>query len=156
MLLGTRLQQLRKEHGLSRVELGAMLEWHEKSIASIENSRYNLKTSKLDALAKLYNMTPDEILEGVENRGAITDDTTNRWVEVPTKTLPKKKLQCAKPIFQIKPDIIEPVTVAPQDDTALRVDLRRANMLLEQALAGMTSLSAIRAHLRVTQEWGDA
>ena len=163
MLLGTRLLQLRQERGLSRYELGTMLEWHEKSIASIENNRYGLKKSKLEALAKLYNMTPNEILEGVENRGAIRDDTTNKWVNVPTKTLPATRVRVhAKPVDRVTPKLTKTPEkkltpeAQPQDDTVVRQDLRRANMLLEQALGGTTSLSAIRAHLRVTQEWGDA
>jgi transcriptional regulator with XRE-family HTH domain len=165
MKIGDRLLSLRKKHKLSRVELGTMLGWHEKSIASIENNRYGLKASKLDALAKLYNMTPTEILDGVENRAAIRDDTTNKWVCAPTKTLSvtKKRVQVKPsgkanlsnvkiPKLEVAP-APEPIT---QLDTVLREDLRRANMLLEQALGGTTSLSAIRAHLRVTQEWGDA
>ena len=65
MTLGQRLQKARKESGLSQEELAEQLGVSRQAVSKWENGVSDPSTSNLIALAKLYGLSAEELLEGL-------------------------------------------------------------------------------------------
>ena len=62
-----RLQQLRKEKGMSQEELAERLGVSRQAVSKWESSTSDPSTSNLLALAKLYGISAEELLHCVES-----------------------------------------------------------------------------------------
>ena len=61
-LLGTRIKELRKEFGLSQVELAAQMEVTKQTISNWENENIQPSIDMLVGLANVFNVTTDYLL----------------------------------------------------------------------------------------------
>ena len=61
-MLGTRIKELRKEFGLSQVELAAQMEVTKQTISNWENENIQPSIDMLVALANVFNVTTDYLL----------------------------------------------------------------------------------------------
>lgn len=60
--LGGRIEQLRKEHGLSQEELSNAIRINRVSLSKIENNERKITVTELQSLSKIFNISVDEIL----------------------------------------------------------------------------------------------
>jgi len=65
--LGRRIAELRKEIGMTQVQLAEMLEISQQHMASFEAGRRKVSSSDIPVLAKLFGLSTDELL-GVDNK----------------------------------------------------------------------------------------
>lgn len=56
-----RLEEIRKKFGINQEELAAKLEVSRQTIGSLENGRYNPSITLAFKIAKLFNMSIEEI-----------------------------------------------------------------------------------------------
>lgn len=82
-----RLVQLRKEHGLSQEELAAKLGVSRQAVSKWERGEASPDTDNLIALAKLYQISLDELLD----HQVETQEQKEPEIEVDTSTDEKKK-----------------------------------------------------------------
>ena len=61
-MLGTRIKELRKEFGLSQVELAARMEVTKQTISNWENENIQPSIDMLVGLANVFNVTTDYLL----------------------------------------------------------------------------------------------
>ena len=61
-MLGTRIKELRKEFGLSQVELAFRMEVTKQTISNWENENIQPSIDMLVALANVFNVTTDYLL----------------------------------------------------------------------------------------------
>ena len=61
-MLGTRIKELRKEFGLSQVELAMRLEVTKQTISNWENENIQPSIDMLVSLANVFNVTTDYLL----------------------------------------------------------------------------------------------
>ena len=61
-MLGTRIKELRKEFGLSQVELAAQMEVTKQTISNWENENIQPSIDMLVDLANVFNVTTDYLL----------------------------------------------------------------------------------------------
>ena len=61
-MLGTRIKELRKEFGLSQVELAAQMEVTKQTISNWENENIQPSVDMLVGLANVFNVTTDYLL----------------------------------------------------------------------------------------------
>ena len=61
-MLGTRIKELRKEFGLSQVDLAARMEVTKQTISNWENENIQPSIDMLVALANVFNVTTDYLL----------------------------------------------------------------------------------------------
>ena len=61
-MLGTRIKELRKEFGLSQVDLAAQMEVTKQTISNWENENIQPSIDMLVALANVFNVTTDYLL----------------------------------------------------------------------------------------------
>ena len=61
-MLGTRIKELRKEFGLSQVELAAQMEVTKQTISNWENENIQPSIDMLVGLANVFNVTTDYLL----------------------------------------------------------------------------------------------
>ena len=61
-MLGTRIKELRKEFGLSQVELAARMEVTKQTISNWENENIQPSIDMLVDLANVFNVTTDYLL----------------------------------------------------------------------------------------------
>ena len=61
-MLGTRIKELRKEFGLSQVELAAQMEGTKQTISNWENENIQPSIDMLVDLANVFNVTTDYLL----------------------------------------------------------------------------------------------
>ena len=64
--LGRRIQEARKAAGLSQESLGERLGVSRQAVSKWESGAADPSTSNLLALAKLYGVSPEELLKSVE------------------------------------------------------------------------------------------
>ena len=64
-MLGTRIKELRKEFGLSQVELAAQMEVTKQTISNWENENIQPSIDMLVGLANVFNVTTDYLLTGI-------------------------------------------------------------------------------------------
>ena len=60
-LLHNKLEELRKEHGISQEELGNVLEVSRQTIGSLENGRYNPSILLAFKIARYFGKSIEEI-----------------------------------------------------------------------------------------------
>ncbi len=77
-----RLYELRKQHGLSQEELAEKLGVSRQAVSKWERSEASPDTDNLIALAKLYDLSLDELIYG-ENDGAKHEDSAEASDEIP-------------------------------------------------------------------------
>lgn len=65
--IGDRIKKLRKMHNFTQKQVANYLGFKQTQIAKLENNDRTLKSSSLFKLCKLYNCTPEYILEGIGN-----------------------------------------------------------------------------------------
>ena len=65
--IAKRLKKLRKMHNFTQEQIAKYLGFKQTQIAKLENNDRILKSSSLNKLCKLYNCTPEFILEGIGN-----------------------------------------------------------------------------------------
>ena len=58
-----KLKQLRKEHKLTQQQLGELLGYKGNSICQIENGNINMSIEKMVELAKLFDISIDELFK---------------------------------------------------------------------------------------------
>ena len=58
-----KLKQLRKEHKLTQQQLGELLGYKNNSICQIENGKRNMSIEKVVELAKLFDISIDELFK---------------------------------------------------------------------------------------------
>jgi transcriptional regulator with XRE-family HTH domain len=89
--LGLKISTLRKEIGLTQVQLAEILQISQQHMASFEKGIRKLPASMLPTLAKLYGLTIDELL-GVKEQAAKRGPTAKlqRQIEQVSR-LPKAK-----------------------------------------------------------------
>ena len=58
-----KLKQLRKEHKLTQQQLGELLGYKNNSICQIENGKRNMSIEKVVDLAKLFDISIDELFK---------------------------------------------------------------------------------------------
>jgi transcriptional regulator with XRE-family HTH domain len=63
-VLGERLRAIREDRGLSRVEVAEVLECHKTNLAHIEAGRQGPTIEQLLKLARLFECTMEQLLEG--------------------------------------------------------------------------------------------
>ena len=61
-MLGTRIKELRKEFGLSQVDLAAQMEVTKQTISNWENENIQPSIDMLVGLANVFNVTTDYLL----------------------------------------------------------------------------------------------
>ena len=61
-MLGTRIKELRKEFGLSQVDLAAQMEVTKQTISNWENENIQPSVDMLVGLANVFNVTTDYLL----------------------------------------------------------------------------------------------
>ena len=61
-MLGTRIKELRKEFGLSQVELAMRMEVTKQTISNWENENIQPSIDMLVGLANVFNVTTDDLL----------------------------------------------------------------------------------------------
>ena len=61
-MLGTRIKELRKEFGLSQVDLAARMEVTKQTISNWENENIQPSVDMLVGLANVFNVTTDYLL----------------------------------------------------------------------------------------------
>ena len=61
-MLGTRIKELRKEFGLSQVDLAARMEVTKQTISNWENGNIQPSIDMLVSLANVFNVTTDYLL----------------------------------------------------------------------------------------------
>ena len=78
-----RLCELRKKHNLSQEELAAKLGVSRQAISKWERSESSPDTDNLIELAKIYNMTLDDLLNGDDAIDLINEnkDSNNEHIE---------------------------------------------------------------------------
>lgn len=77
MTKGERIKQLRKEKGISQVELAKYLDTTKQTISKYEKSIVtNIPSDKVEKMAILFNTTPQHILgwEEKEEKSTVQDD----------------------------------------------------------------------------------
>ena len=67
MIFADKLTQLRKKAGWSQEELAEQMNVTRQSVSKWENGSSDPNTSNLIALAKLYKISPEDLLSCVEN-----------------------------------------------------------------------------------------
>ena len=72
-----RLCELRKKHNLSQEELASMLGVSRQAISKWERSESSPDTDNLIELAKIYNITLDELLNGIDAIDLIIENKQN-------------------------------------------------------------------------------
>ena len=75
---GMRLQEIRKQRGLSQVEVAERLGIHQSLISQYERGYLRLHGALLVRLAEVLKTTPDEILAVKKARGNGEDQTLDR------------------------------------------------------------------------------
>ena len=65
--LGKQIAQLRKDHGLTQVQLAEILNISQQHMASFEAGRRKVPSSDIPILAQLFGVSTDELL-GIENK----------------------------------------------------------------------------------------
>ena len=68
--LKNRIEEIRKDHGITQEELASRLEVSRQTIGSLENGRYNPSILLAFKISKLFNMSIEEIFiyeESTEN-----------------------------------------------------------------------------------------
>ena len=58
-----KLKQLRVKHNLTQQQLGELLGYKNNSICQIENGKRNMSIEKVVELAKLFNISIDELFK---------------------------------------------------------------------------------------------
>ena len=89
--LGERIAQLRKEHGLTQVQLAKLLGISQQLMTAHERGTRKVPVSMLPKLSKIFGMTIDELLENKQapvKRGPVA--VLNRQVEQ-IRMLPRTK-----------------------------------------------------------------
>jgi len=67
--LGERITQIRKERGMTQVELASLLNVRQQALASYEVGRRRLPTSMLPEVAKVLGVEVEELLGGKNGNG---------------------------------------------------------------------------------------
>ena len=67
MILAEKIAQLRRQKGWSQEELANHLQVSRQAVSKWENGTSEPNTSNLVALAKLYGISAEDLLKGVEN-----------------------------------------------------------------------------------------
>lgn len=89
--LGRRIAVLRKESGLTQVELAKILSISQQHMASFEAGRRKVVASYIPLLAQMFAVTTDELL-GIENKPAKRGPTAKLQLQVEQLSrLPKTK-----------------------------------------------------------------
>ena len=66
MSFSENLKQIRKENHLSQEELAELLDVSRQAVSKWENGASDPSTSNLIALAKLFKISPEELLQDIE------------------------------------------------------------------------------------------
>lgn len=61
MVLKNKLEQIRKQHGITQEQLARKLEVSRQTIGSLENGRYNPSILLAFKISKLFNISIEEI-----------------------------------------------------------------------------------------------
>lgn len=61
MALKNRIEELRKQHGITQEELASRLEVSRQTIGSLENGRYNPSIILAFKISKLFNVSIEDI-----------------------------------------------------------------------------------------------
>jgi transcriptional regulator with XRE-family HTH domain len=72
--VGERIKELRKKSRISQIELAEKLNCKSSTISVIESGKNNVTSEMVIELSKIFNVSTDYILTGIENKSITTTE----------------------------------------------------------------------------------
>lgn len=77
MKVGEKIKKLRKQHGLTLVQLGELINLKKSTVSKYENGEINIPSDKLEKIARVLDTSPQYLLGFDENIEVVDIDILN-------------------------------------------------------------------------------